>query len=1100
DPITADCQPGIYRSNDGGATWSQTLPAVPGNSGIIGGCPRAYTRYTHVLAIDPGTPEHLYLGGLELCLSTDGGHSFNQVGTYQLHPDQHGLAFDPQQPQNMYSTNDGGFYFSQDGGTTWLSGNDDLQITEFQSMSSSPLTARIIGGSQDNGTQLWLGSRVWQHIDDGDSASTVMDRGNANRMYDVYARQCPRAGLGALHTWQDLFDGPYAGSGHGLGGVDYNECYFSFTYPEDSAFYPPIVQDPQAPHAIYIGTVLLYRSTDMGQQWNPVSPSLAGGGGPFPDIGTGNVISAIAVAPTNANVVYVGMYDGSIWVSDAATGPCTAASCWHQVNAGTPANPVAWIAVHPSDPKTAYAAFSGFLPGPHLWKTVNGGAPWTPPASGLPADRPVNTVSIEVNDPLRIWVGTDAGVYKSLDGGTTFTPFSSGLPNVPVYQIALDELRGRVWAGTHGRGAFILTAPAVVNNFEGWVNGGMWDIPVFGTGFLSLQSCTLQILRQDGSTCAQGAVDANNGTIKTDGQGTLVTDSNFNMYNGMPVAWACLNGSCVGGKTVAACNQPGNPITTVIVNCGGSVGIDHVLGCQQQDNPPGSVLGLTGTPAPGGAPAPLGAPALGAGPQAGAPQRAFFFVPVVQAGDGSTRALCSVRVPFTVGESSGAAAARARDLVNASATCAASGVTAAVTGNHPPGPRNREDLPANAPGLMLSAPAVRGSQLMPAFQSDPGQAAGLCFDLQGLGVATTDQLEITRVKFATGPSGAAGGALRLSEVSGVGSCELDVPTTPGQSAGQIAAAVAAAFLTPGIPGPYPRCPSRHNPRDVVRDGDSILTVLPHALRVCVGDAGVGVAIQPDELKSRYPIANAGADRETGKAAVPLDGSASTDPDSTPGTADGIVSYLWTEVLPGGSTVPLGTGRQITVHMGKGFHHVVLKVTNKAGLSDTAVVVIEVEKEEGPGHGWPPLWLSLAGGIGWPAGSMRSHYDPGFDLAALLEHPFGAHWRAGLEVGYHAFAGKAGQATANLGVTTLSAVGRLFGGGGPYRPFVLFGVGGYHSSGAWDAGFEGGAGFEAAISHHLALTSGVTAHYAAVHGGRPGRQWIDVHLGFTTGLP
>ena len=245
---------------------------------------------------------------------------------------------------------------------------------------------------------------------------------------------------------------------------------------------------------------------------------------------------------------------------------------------------------------------------------------------------------------------------------------------------------------------------------------------------------------------------------------------------------------------------------------------------------------------------------------------------------------------------------------------------------------------------MISAPPVRGSQLMTAFQSDPGEAAGLCVDFQGLGVAATDQLEITRVKFATPAGGAAGGALRFTEVSGLGTCEIDVPTSKGQSAGQIAAAVAASFATPGTPGPYPQCPSRHNPRDVVRDGDSVLTVLPHALRLCVGDARLGVAIQPDELKKRYPVANAGGDREVRSCTVLLDGSLSTDPDSTPGTTDGIVSYLWFEVRPDGSSTPLGMGRKITAHLTEELHHIVLKVTNKAALSDSAVALIEVEDE------------------------------------------------------------------------------------------------------------------------------------------------------------
>jgi hypothetical protein len=121
----------------------------------------------------------------------------------------------------------------------------------------------------------------------------------------------------------------------------------------------------------------------------------------------------------------------------------------------------------------------------------------------------------------------------------------------------------------------------------------------------------------------------------------------------------------------------------------------------------------------------------------------------------------------------------------------------------------------------------------------------------------------------------------------------------------------------------------------------VLTVLPNALRICIGDTRLGVTIQPDELKKRYPVANAGPNREASTTLL-LDGSRSTDPDSTPGTADGIVQYRWFSVRRDGSTVELGTGLQITAHLDRGLHRVVLKVTNKAGLSDTAVAAIEVE--------------------------------------------------------------------------------------------------------------------------------------------------------------
>src|SRR5205085_2899811 len=165
--------------------------------------------------------------------STDSGQTFNGLGN-NVHPDHHALVFpDLSNPNRIYDASDGGFAFSGDGGSTWNSGNSDLQITGFQSISWSPLTARIIGGTQDNGTEMWAGSRVWQHIDDGDSASTIMDLDDANQMYDVYARQCPRRGSAVLGSFTPILNGL---------GVTSTQCFSSFVYPEDSAFYPPVSQ------------------------------------------------------------------------------------------------------------------------------------------------------------------------------------------------------------------------------------------------------------------------------------------------------------------------------------------------------------------------------------------------------------------------------------------------------------------------------------------------------------------------------------------------------------------------------------------------------------------------------------------------------------------------------------------------------------------------------------------------------------------------------------------------------------------------------------------------------------------------------------------
>src|SRR5260370_38101407 len=149
----------------------------------------------------------------------------------------------------------------------------------------------------------------------------------------------------------------------------------------------------------------------------------------------------------------------------------------------------------------------------------------------------------------------------------------------------------------------------------------------------------MNLIRQDGSICASGSMDAMGGTIQIDGSGTLVT-SNGSFYNGSPVAWGCYNGTCLNGTNISACNQPGNLISTVTVTCDGLVGVDHVLNCPQEFNPPSSRLGFGGGPA-GPVSAAQSAYRKAEAAKAAGASGSFDVIATVQAVNSSTRALCS---------------------------------------------------------------------------------------------------------------------------------------------------------------------------------------------------------------------------------------------------------------------------------------------------------------------------------------------------------------------------------------------------------------------------------------------------------------------------
>jgi hypothetical protein len=489
---------------------------------------------------------------------------------------------------------------------------------------------------------------------------------------------------------------------------------------------------------------------------------------------------------------------------------------------------------------------------------TNGGVMWSPKnGSGtltLP-DVPTNTISIEPSFPSNLWVGTDGAVtntikgslFKSTDGGDTWHLFANGLPNSPVYEISIDETHGRVYAATHGRGIYVITKP-FLSNFEGWVNGQMWDIPVYGNGFLGLspQTCTMQIIRQNGTSCASGSVDAVGGTIQVDNSGQLVTTKNFYYGTpGRPVALACFNGTCLNNTPISACNQPGNPVTTVTVTCGGLVGVDHVLNCPQENNPPSTNIGFSGVPAGLVASAQAKGISAQAAPLDSGGQGAFDLVASVQAGDGSTRALCGVNVAFQNGEDPAGIIQRARDALNSNPDCTAKGVKSVARGI-PVSGEKAEDAPLGDPRLGISAPSVNGTQLVTSLHVRPGQATNSCFVLSGVGVPVLDSLIIMRATLETAPGGAAGGQFSMTERTALGTCSVNVPTVAAESASQIASALEAAFQAPGIPGPAD-CPALTNARDVTADGNSVISVMASELILCSRDSGLGFVLAPDEL-------------------------------------------------------------------------------------------------------------------------------------------------------------------------------------------------------------------------------------------------------------
>ncbi|MCH8990947.1 MAG: hypothetical protein IIA44_04240 [Acidobacteria bacterium] len=412
---------GIWKTSDGAANWAG-LAATGASCGL-------QCWYDMTIAIHPTNPDVVYFGGVNLFKSTDGGANFSNISG-SIHVDQHFFAFDPQTPSTVFVGNDGGIYKSIDGGTTWTTLNTNLALTQFYGgVSLHPSNANFaIGGTQDNGTVEYAGSADWTAVLSGDGGFTAID------FLDPTVRYAE-----TQWTVPSDFSGPRRSDGGA-----YSRKVSGIDVSDRALFIPPLAMDPSSPETLYFGTFQVYKTTNRGETWSAVSSDLTNGG---------RGISAIAVAPSNSSVLYVGTSDAQVHVSTD-----NGATFLLRIS-GLPDRHIKDFAVDPADQLTALVTVSGFFSG-HVFKTVNGGVSWQDISSTLP-DVPVNAVLYDPATTSTIYVGTDLGVYRTIDGGGSWSPFNDGLPLIAVFDLAAEPNTGLLVAATHGRSMFkaSITAP-----------------------------------------------------------------------------------------------------------------------------------------------------------------------------------------------------------------------------------------------------------------------------------------------------------------------------------------------------------------------------------------------------------------------------------------------------------------------------------------------------------------------------------------------------------------------------------------------------------------------------------------------------------------
>lgn len=384
-------------------------------------CNEACTNHL-LLAVDPTNGSIIYFGGVDLYRSLDAGQSWTDLGGFlagsALHPDQRGLVFIPGQPGALMDVNDGGVWKSNDKGATWTNLNAGLPMVQLVSVTASVSSDDILlGGSLDLGWMKYTGSGHWSLLLGGDTGWTGIEK-NPSIMYAEFPNLDFRESNDGGATWS------YASTG--------------INKTDPSLFYNPVTQDTNNPGTLYLGSNRIYKTTNYAQSWVAISGKL-----------TSTEISAVAIAPSNSHVIYVGdSYKGNIWVTT------NGGSSWTQVL--TPNSNLASVSSIAVDPQNSSIAFASFATQhePRLVKTLDGGSSWRPVSMNAPPSVAVNIARVSPTTGA-VYLGTDSGVYVSADGGSTWAQAGSGLPNAAIYDLTFTA-SGFLVAATHGRGAWEL--------------------------------------------------------------------------------------------------------------------------------------------------------------------------------------------------------------------------------------------------------------------------------------------------------------------------------------------------------------------------------------------------------------------------------------------------------------------------------------------------------------------------------------------------------------------------------------------------------------------------------------------------------------------
>ncbi len=429
----------IYLSEDGGKSWKRT------HDEYIDDFVFSYGYYFGEIRVSPFNRNKIYVLGVPLLISEDGGKSFSSIMQDNVHADFQALWVSSLKDGHLITGNDGGINISWDDGKTWIKANTP-PVGQFYTVNIDLDTPfNVYGGLQDNGvwkgpsnykaSTSWhqTGHYLYKSVMGGDGMQVAVDTRDNNTIYTGYQ-------FGNYYRINvDKEKYKFIAPKHELG-----EKPFRFNWQT------PIHLSVHNQDILYLGSNKLHRSMDKGDNFEVISGDLTNGGkkGDVP-YGT---LTTISESPLKFGLIYTGSDDGKVYVTKGGGNE------WEDISAGLPQG--YWISrviASAFDINTVYVSLNGYRDDyfeAMIYRSSDCGKQWEKIGGNLPAE-PVNVIREDVKKKNILYAGTDHGLYISINGGETFSFLGKGMPAVPVHDMVLHPQENKLVAATHGRSLYI---------------------------------------------------------------------------------------------------------------------------------------------------------------------------------------------------------------------------------------------------------------------------------------------------------------------------------------------------------------------------------------------------------------------------------------------------------------------------------------------------------------------------------------------------------------------------------------------------------------------------------------------------------------------